>query len=1207
VVFGVEAVEITSRFNVLQILNLSRTSIKSLPESIVRLVNLKTLILSYCHQFRTLSPKVGELKQLEVLDLEGTGIRDLSENLRCPMLLKLFLHNNYQLKNIPPLFFNYMPALQILNLSKTSISSLPKSIVNLASLKRLILSWCHDFRELSPEVRELKQLEVLDLEGTEIRHLPENPRGPVPLKLLLHNNNELRKIPPPFFSYMTALQILNLSRSSIWSLPESIVKLVSLKRLILSYCHNFIELSPEVGELKQLEVLDLEGTEILDLPENLRCPVLLKLFLHNNNELGKIPPSFFSYMPALQILNLSRTGIWSLPKSIVKLVSLKRLILSYCHDFTELSPEVGELKQLEVLDLEGTEIRDLPENLRCPMLLELFLHNNNELGKIPPSFFNYMPALQILNLSRTGIWSLPESFVKLVSLKRLILSYCHDFIELSPEVGELKQLEVLNLEGTEIRDLPENLRCPMLLELFLHNNNELRNIPPSFFRYMPALQILNLSRTGIKSLPKSFVKLYSLKRLILSYCHDFMELSPEVGELKQLEVLDLEGTGIRDLPENLRCPMLLELFLHNNSELRKIPPSFFRHMPALQILNLSRTGIKSLPKSIVKLFNLKRLILSYCHDFMELSPEVGELKQLEILDLEGTKIRDLPENLRCPMLLELFLHNNNELRKIPPLFFSYMPILEILNLSMTGISSLPESIVKLASLKRLILSCCHDFIELSPEVGELKQLEVFDLEGTEIMDLPKNPRWLMLLALFLQRNEKLRTIPSSFFDYMTALQTLNLSRTGIRSLPESVVRLVSLKRLFLSYCHRFMRLSPKVGELKQLEVLDLEGTNIMDLPKEIMKLTNLTCLKFSIYGFMGNGSSAMQSDAPVPRNVISTLSHLEEVNINVNPDDKQWNEMVKDIIVTEVCTLANLNTLHFYFPRVDLVENFILNSPMWKHPSRSHFRFTVGHHVKRIMPRLPREAELELEKWERCLKYINGVAVPKEIKKVLQYSTAFFLERHASVKKLSDFGIGNMEQLKCCVVGECNEVEVIMDEADADDHEEDVLGSLEYLCIYYMKNLRSIWKGPVETTCLSLLKYLTLRTCPQLTTIFTKGLLDNLCNLEDLTVDDCPSIKTIVSCETSAEHETSDFLPNLKSMSLHYVPELISISSGLHIAPRLEWLSFYNCPNLKHLLIEEVSSKDLKKIKGEWNWWVALKWRSGRPSYLDEIFVPIDL
>jgi hypothetical protein len=134
------------------------------------------------------------------------------------------------------------------------------------------------------------------------------------------------------------------------------------------------------------------------------------------------------------------------------------------------------------------------------------------------------------------------------------------------------------------------------------------------------------------------------------------------------------------------------------------------------------------------------------------------------------------------------------------------------------------------------------------------------------------------------------------------------------------------------------------------------------------------------------------------------------------------------------------------------------------------------------------------------LKYINGVAVPREIKKVLQYSTAFFLERHATVKKLSDFGIGNMKQLKCCVVGECNDVEVIIEEADAheedseaDAHEEDdevvaceeddsneivcktssakkiVLGALEYLeyleylCIYYMKNLREDMGGASTT------------------------------------------------------------------------------------------------------------------------------------------------
>ena len=119
-----------------------------------------------------------------------------------------------------------------------------------------------------------------------------------------------------------------------------------------------------------------------------------------------------------------------------------------------------------------------------------------------------------------------------------------------------------------------------------------------------------------------------------------------------------------------------------------------------------------------------------------------------------------------------------------------------------------------------------------------------------------------------------------------------------------------------------------------------------------------------------------------------------------------------------------------------------------------------------------------------------------------------------------------------------------------------------------------------------------------MTTIFTQGLLANLCNLEQLKVEDCPSINSIVSCEISAELKTSDFLPNLKKISLHYMSGLVSISSGLHIAPKLEWLSFYNCLNLKNPLVEELSSTDLKKIKGERSWWEALEWSNGCPGYL---------
>jgi disease resistance protein RPS2 len=63
------------------------------------------------------------------------------------------------------------------------------------------------------------------------------------------------------------------------------------------------------------------------------------------------------------------------------------------------------------------------------------------------------------------------------------------------------------------------------------------------------------------------------------------------------------------------------------------------------------------------------------------------------------------------------------------------------------------------------------------------------------------------------------------------------------------------------------------------------------------------------------------------------------------------------------------------------------------------------------------------------------------------------------------------------------------------------------------------------------------------------------------------------------------------------MPGLVSISSGLHIAPKLEWLSFYNCPNLKNPLVEELYSSDLKEIKGERSWWEALEWSNGRPIF----------
>ena len=85
-------------------------------------------------------------------------------------------------------------------------------------------------------------------------------------------------------------------------------------------------------------------------------------------------------------------------------------------------------------------------------------------------------------------------------------------------------------------------------------------------------------------------------------------------------------------------------------------------------------------------------------------------------------------------------------------------------------------------------------------------------------------------------------------------------------------------------------------------------------------------------------------------------------------------------------------------------------------------------------------------------------------------------------------------------------------------------------------------------------------------------------------IEDCPEINNIVTHEVLAEDVGPWvwYLPKLKKISLHYMPKLVSISSnGVGIGPSLEWLSFYDCPSLKILSPEEVSSGKLKVIIGE--------------------------
>ncbi|WRX14327.1 Leucine-rich repeat - like 10, partial [Theobroma cacao] len=98
-------------------------------------------------------------------------------------------------------------------------------------------------------------------------------------------------------------------------------------------------------------------------------------------------------------------------------------------------------------------------------------------------------------------------------------------------LGHLTNAKKISMIEGKLHDLPESPNCNKLLSLLLQKNPDLVTIPPSFFKNMQKLLVLDLYQTGIASLPSSVSKLIRLKALFLNDCPNVTKLPPQVAEL----------------------------------------------------------------------------------------------------------------------------------------------------------------------------------------------------------------------------------------------------------------------------------------------------------------------------------------------------------------------------------------------------------------------------------------------------------------------------------------------------------------------------------------------------------------------------------------------------------------------------------------------------------------------------------------------------
>ncbi|GKV36320.1 hypothetical protein SLEP1_g44465 [Rubroshorea leprosula] len=148
-------------------------------------------------------------ENLEKVSLMENKISDIPLNMcpNCPILTTLMLQWNSELRQIPNCFFANMQGLKCLNLSGTSIESLPHSICNLENLTTLLLHYCRQLKHV-PCLAKLKALKKLDMFKAGIDVVPEGIDMLVNLQYLDLRCPKLVELPTQILGNLSHLQHL---------------------------------------------------------------------------------------------------------------------------------------------------------------------------------------------------------------------------------------------------------------------------------------------------------------------------------------------------------------------------------------------------------------------------------------------------------------------------------------------------------------------------------------------------------------------------------------------------------------------------------------------------------------------------------------------------------------------------------------------------------------------------------------------------------------------------------------------------------------------------------------------------------------------------------------------------------------------------------------------------------------------------------------
>lgn len=497
-----------------------------------------------------------------------------------------------------------------------------------------------------------------------------------------------------------------------WAESVDLIKLVAADNDLSNIDERFLprpdEDSPE-SVLGGLESLDIHGNHLAELPRSL------------------------ANLQFLTALNLSKNRLSNdCFKIICQIASLRELRVTDNMINGNLDLQASDLPHLQLLDLSGNAIAEMPESMDGFGSLHTLVMSRNKLFKIPMNALSSLP-LCYLDVSKNAVKgtllskpsggfnslkTLDCSFNAIVAIvgngedadqqplrmpALQVLNASENRLSFIPGLGEFSALTSLLASGNQITVLPEGLQSLQSLKNVDLSRNDIRQLDDRI-GLMNALSVFNVANNPLRERRLLNMNTEDLKQELRSRCEDEPNATEddETGARRQVNgVLDQSSTGLCTLGEQDLCskndnePIKTAIFHHN--ALSVFPGAFNIVAETLVSLDLAHNKLvgssyvsESLHLPKLRYFDLKANAIT------TLGPLLAGISApcLSELNISRNRLVDIAElRDRYPALRTLHASDNH----IADLGFDSIRGLEYVDVSGNDITFLEPTIGLLAN------------------------------------------------------------------------------------------------------------------------------------------------------------------------------------------------------------------------------------------------------------------------------------------------------------------------------------------------------------------------------------------------------------------------------------------------------------------------------------------------------------------------------